>query len=48
MVVSFAFCVQGLEHGGERKESMWEKDSGATDLSGVGEYAPGSGVSLDV
>ena len=24
---------------------MWEKDSGATDLSGVGEYAPGSGVS---
>ena len=26
MVLSFAFCVQDfLEHGGERKESMWKK-----------------------
>ena len=24
-----------MEHGGERKESMWKKDSGAKDLSGV-------------
>ena len=30
-----------MEHGGERKESIWEKDSGAKDLSGVGEYGTG-------
>ena len=32
-----------MEHGGERKESMWKTDSGAKDLSGVGEYASESG-----